>query len=176
MFEFFFDYPRSVFSKGQIVLLGSWPKWLLAVLILAAAVGLALLIRSRLPQAAPSMKKWRVGLIWLLQSSLVALLLILLWQAAIMVAALKPPQNIIAVVVDDSRSMAISEDGSTRQAQATKALQSGVLTELQKRFQTRLYRLDGGASLISGLDQLHASAPVTHIGDSLKQLSEEIGR
>ena len=173
MFEFLFDYPRSVFSKGQFVLLGSWPKWVLAVLILAAAVGLALAIRSRLSQAAPSMKRWRFGVIWLLQSSLVALLLILLWQPAVMVAELKPQQNIIAVVVDDSRSMAISEDGSTRQAQATKALESGVLTELQKRFQTRLYRLDGGASLVSGLDQLHASAPDTHIGDSLKQLSEE---
>ena len=56
-------------------------------------------------------------------------LLTLLWQPAIMVAELKPQQNIIAVLVDDSRSMAITENGSTRQAQAVKALQGGVLTE-----------------------------------------------
>src|SRR5437868_15540441 len=109
MFEFLFDYPRAVFAKGQFVLLGSWPKWLLALLILTAAAALAFVIRSRLSEAASSLKKWRVGVIWFLQSSLAALLLILLWQPAMMIAELKPQQNIIAVLVDDSRSMSISE-------------------------------------------------------------------
>jgi hypothetical protein len=40
------------------------------------------------------------------------LLLILLWQPAIMVAELRPQQNIIAVLVDDSRSMAIADTGA----------------------------------------------------------------
>ena len=38
----------------------------------------------------------------------------MLWHPAISVATLKPQQNIVAVVVDDSRSMSISEDGKTR--------------------------------------------------------------
>src|SRR5262245_51312152 len=101
MFELLFEYPRSVFFKGEFVLLGSWPKWILAVLIVAAATALALLIRSRMGEAAPSLKRWRLGVIWLLQSSLAALLLLLLWQPAMMVAELKPQQNIIAVLVDD---------------------------------------------------------------------------
>ena len=62
-----------------------------------------------------------------------------------MVAELKPQQNIIAVLVDDSRSMAIADNGATREAQAVKALEGGVLDELQKKFQIRLYRLDGHA-------------------------------
>ncbi len=173
MFEFLFGYPRSVFSKGEFVLLGSWPTWILILLILAAAAGLALLIRSRLSQAAPAFKSWRVGLIWVLQSLLAALLLVLLWQPAMLVAELKPQQNIVAVLVDDSRSMGIMEDGSTRQAQAVEALQDGVLSELEKTFQTRLYRLDSRASRIPGLEELHASAPVTHIGEGLKRLAEE---
>ena len=37
MFEFLFNYPRSVFSKGEFVLLGAWPKWVLVVLLVAAA-------------------------------------------------------------------------------------------------------------------------------------------
>ncbi len=53
-------------------------------------------------------------MIWGLQTLLAALVLVLLWQPAITVAELKPQQNIIAVLVDDSRSMAISEDGATR--------------------------------------------------------------
>ncbi len=71
-----------------------------------------------------------------------AIVLVLLWQPAITVAELKPQQNIIAVLVDDSRSMGMSEDGSTRQAQAVKALQNGVLASLNRSFQTRLYRVD----------------------------------
>src|SRR3984885_6728152 len=173
MFEFFFKYPRSVYARGQFALLGAAPKWILVLLIVAAAIGLAWLIRSRLAQAAPVMRGWRVWIIWGLQTLLAALLLVLLWQPAITVAELKPQQNIIAVLVDDSRSMAISEDGVTRQAQAVQALQNGVLASLNRGFQTRLYRVDDVPARIDSLKDLKPNAPSTRIGDSLKQLSEE---
>ncbi len=173
MFEFLFKYPRSVYSLGHFALLGAWPMWTLALLILVAAAALAWLIRSRLSQAAPVMHGWRVWVIWSLQTLLAAILLVLLWQPAITIAELKPQENIIAVLVDDSRSMGISEDGSTRQAQAVKALQDGVLASLNRRFQTRLYRVDDVPARIDSLKDLKPSAPSTRIGDSLKQLSEE---
>src|SRR5450755_147093 len=173
MFEFLFKYPRSVYARGQFSLLGAWPKWMLVLLILAAAAGLAWLIRSRLARAAPVLRGWRVWIIWSLQTLLAALLLVLLWQPAITIAELKPHQNIIAVLVDDSRSMAISEDGFTRQAQAVKALQNGVLASLNRGFQTRLYRVDDVPARIDSLTNLQPSAPSTRIGDSLRQLSEE---
>ena len=171
MFEFFFKYPRSVYERGHFALLGAWPTWVLVLLIVAAAAGLALLIRRHLAQAAPIVHSWRVWLIWALQSLLAALVLVLLWQPAITVSELKPQQNMIAVLVDDSRSMSISEDGSTRQAQAVQALQNGVLQSLNHSFQTRLYRIDDVAARIDSLKDLQASAPSTRIGDSLKQLS-----
>jgi uncharacterized membrane protein len=173
MFEFFFKYPRSVYARGQFAFLGAWPKWILVLAILAAAAALALLIRSRLAQAAPVMRSWRAWVIWSLQTLLAAILLVLLWQPAITVAELKPQQNIIAVLVDDSRSMAISEDGVTRQAQAVQALQNGVLASLNRGFQTRLYRVDDVPARIDSLKDLKPNAPSTRIGDSLRQLSEE---
>ncbi len=151
MFEFFFKYPRSVYTRGQFALLGAWPTWVLVLLILAAAAGLAWLIRSRLAEAAPVMRSWRAWVIWGLETLLAALILVLLWQPAITVAELKRQQNIIAVLVDDSRSMGIAEDGSTRQAQAVKALQSGVLDGLNRSFQTRLYRVDNVPARIDNL-------------------------
>src|ERR1700730_15961700 len=175
MFEFLFKYPRAVFSKGEFVLLGAWPKWVLAIFLLAAAAGLAWLIRSKLPQASPRVRNWKAGVIWVLQFAMAALLLILLWQPAIMVAELRPQQNIIAVLVDDSRSMSIGDNGETRESQAVKALGNGVLDQLQKKFQVRLYRVDGGMARISKLDDLKVPppAPATHIGDGLKQLAAE---
>src|SRR5580698_9216060 len=173
MFEFFFKYPRSVYARGQFALLGAWPKWILVLAILAAAAALALLIRSRLAQAAPVMRSWRAWVIWSLQTLLAAVLLVLLWHPAITVAELKPQQNIIAVLVDDSRSMGISEGGSTRQAQAVKALQNGVLASLSRSFQIRLYRVGDVPARIDTLKDLQPNAASTRIGDSLKQLSEE---
>src|SRR5262252_5336829 len=169
MFEFFFKYPRSVYERGQFAFLGAWPKWMLVLLIVAAGVVLAWMIRSRLKEAAPNMRGWRAWVVWSLQTLLAALVLGLLWQPAITVAELKPQQNIIAVLVDDSRSMAIPDDGQTRQAQAIKTLQNGVLASLNRSFQTRLYRVDSAPARIDRLTDLQPIAPSTRIGDSLKQ-------
>ena len=109
MFEFFFKYPSPVFTKGRFVLLSSWPAWLLPVLIVASAGGLALLVRWRLRDVAPKLQTWRAWAVWAMQSCFVALILLLLWQPAINVAALSSRQNIIAVLVDDSRSMGIAD-------------------------------------------------------------------
>ena len=106
MFEFLFKYPRSAYSRGQIALLGAWPAWVLVLLIAAAAATLAWLTWSRLKDAAPNMRGWRAWTICGMQSLLAAMILVLLWQPALTVAELKPQQNIIAVLVDDSRSMA----------------------------------------------------------------------
>src|ERR1700693_2123857 len=173
MFELLFKYPRAVFSKGTLVLLGAWPWWVFVLFLLAAGAGLGWLIRSKLPEASTQVKNWRAGVIWLLQFALAALVLLLLWQPAVLVAELRPQQNIIAVLVDDSRSMSIQEGGATRESQAIKALDGGVLTELQKKFQVRLYRLDGAMARVSKLDDLKTSAPApaTRIGDGLKQLA-----
>jgi len=173
MFEWLFKYPAAMYTKGHLVLLGSWPKWILVALIVMAAAGLGALIRWRVAQAAPRLQGWRAGVVWLIQSCLAAFLLLLLWQPAITVAELKPQQNIIAVMVDDSRSMAIADSGSTREGDAVKALQDGVIANLQKKFQTRIYTFDTHVTRVSSLAQIQPTAPATHIGDSLKDLVSE---
>jgi uncharacterized membrane protein len=174
MFQFLFKYPSPVFTKGRFVLLSRWPGWLLPVLIVAFAAGLALLVRWRLRDATPKLQSWRAWTVWGMQSVLVALILLLLWQPAITVSALNSQQNIIAVVVDDSRSMAIGDsNGKTREAAAVAALQDGILSGLQKRFQTRLYRLGGGITQVDGLKGVVPVDTATHIGDGLKQLATE---
>jgi uncharacterized membrane protein len=175
MFEFLFKYPRAVFSKGDLVLLGAGPKWLLLVLLLGAAAGLGWLIYSRLPQAAPQLRSWKSGVIWLLQFAIAALVLVLLWQPAILVAELRPQQNIIAVAVDDSRSMGIADSGQPRLAEAVQSLQKGVLDQLQSKFQVRLYKMGAGVTRINKLDDLKnlAPEPATRIADGLKQLEQE---
>ena len=156
------------------MLLSTWPKWLLPVLILAFSAGLCLLIRRRLRGASPKLQTWRAWAVWGMQSACVALILLLLWQPAMIVSALSSQQNIIAVVVDDSRSMAIADsDGKTREATAVAALHDGILSGLQKRFQVRLYRLGHGVTPLDRLNKLQPVETATHIGDGLKQLAQE---
>jgi uncharacterized membrane protein len=52
-------------------------------------------------------------------------------------------------------------------------LEGGVLAGLQKKFQTRLYRLDSKVAPAVKLDEIHPSASATHINDGLKQLARE---
>ena len=133
MFEFFFKYPMTVFTKGRLVLLASWPAWVLVVLIVTAVIGLGWLIWWRLQRlepvkdVTPQMQRRRAAAIWAMQSAVVVLVLLLLWQPAVVVAELKSQQNIIAVLVDDSRSMGIADSGtdqkSARETAAWNALQ-----------------------------------------------------
>ena len=174
MFQFLFKYPVPVFTKGRFVLLAGWPAWVLAVFIVLAAGGLAFLIRWRLRRATPELRSWRGWLIWGLQSALVALVLLLLWQPAMLVSELNSQQNIIAVVVDDSRSMRIADsDGKTREAATIAALENGVLAGLQRRFQTRLYRLGSELTRVDGLQKIAPVETATHIGEGLKRLATE---
>jgi len=156
------------------VLLSTWPKWLLPVLILGFSVGLAMLVRRRLRDASPKLQTWRAWAVWGMQSACVALILLLLWQPAMTVSALSSQENIVAVVVDDSRSMAVADsDGKTREAAAIAALQDGILSGLQKPFQVRLYLLGNGVTQLDRLDKLLPVETATHIGDGLKQLAAE---
>jgi len=174
MFQFFFKYPSPVFSKGHFVLLGAWPAWLLVVLIAVSASGLGLLILWRLRRDVPKLRRGHAVAIWAAQSLLVALILLLLWQPAMLVSELSSQQNIIAVVVDDSRSMGIEDsDGKSRESAALAALQDGVLDGLKKRFQTRVYRLGGELTRVDQPDGITPQDASTHIGDSLQQLLAE---
>ena len=165
MFEFLFKYPSTVFSKGQFVLLSAWPAWVLGLAIVALAVGLGWNIQRRrgfLTGARPVA-------IWLLETLLASLVLFLLWHPAISIATLRPQQNIVSVLIDDSRSMSIKEDGKTRLEQATSGLNNGVLDALRKRFQVRLYRFGKDAERIDKTEKLTGAAPATRLGDSITQ-------
>lgn len=171
MFEFFFKYPYTAFARGRLILLSSWPHWALVLAIVLGASALAGLIWYRWKDAAPKLKSWRSVVIWALQAAMLMLLLLLLWEPALNVAELRAQQNIIAVLVDDSGSMAQADAGNnqSREQAAVSALQSGMLDGLKKRFQTRVYHI--GASLAETPDpgKLQPQGVSTHLSEGLRQ-------
>ena len=173
MFELLFKYPPAAFAQGRLVLLGSWPAWALAASIAAAAAVLALAMALRLRAAPASLAVRRAVVLWLLESALAAVVLILLWQPALAVSQLRPRHNIVAVLVDDSRSMSLRDGGARREDRAIDALRSGLLPGLERRFETRLYRFDTRVRRASLADLGPAEGAATHIGESLQELATE---
>jgi hypothetical protein len=176
MFEFLFKYPAGVFARGSVVLLGSWPKWVLIAAVVAVSALLGALAWQRRSQLIPSLRNWRAVVLWLLDSALLAILLFLLWEPALSVTALKPQQNIIAVVVDDSRSMSLKDSGrESREQQAIDVLRSGLIHDLSSRFQVRLYRLGRGIARVEDITQITPNEPATQINRGLRELAAEAG-
>lgn len=170
MFELLFKYPASIFQKGQFVFLTPWPVWLLGIAILAAAGALFWHVhRSR-----GMLSGLRPMGIWLLQTALVALVLFCLWHPALSIATLKPQQNVVAVLVDDSRSMAINDaSGGTREAAAKSVLDNGMLKSLSEKFQVRMYKFGKDSERIQKTDQLAGTAGASRLGDTLEHILAE---
>jgi len=169
MFELLFKYPASLFHKGQFVFLTPWPVWLLAIAILICAGALFWHVRRNVGMLTGA----RPLAIWLLESGLIALILFLLWHPALSVATLRPQQNVVAVLVDDSRSMAINDASGTREAAAKSTLDSGVLKGLSDRFQVRLYKFGREPERIQKSEQLTAALPASRLGDTLERVLAE---
>ena len=179
MFEFLFKYPPAIFSKGKLVLLAPWPVWLMGLLIAAAAAGLFWFLHQR----RAVLSTVRLAAIGIAQTAMIAIVLFMLWHPAISVARLRPQQNVIAVLVDDSRSMGLPESeggllqstgGKSRLQAAEDLLNDDLLPGLSKKFQVRLYSFGHDAARIENA-RLTASDNATRIGDSLKHIAAEAG-
>jgi uncharacterized membrane protein len=169
MFELLFKYPASLFHKGHFVLLTPWPVWVLALAVLAAAALLFLHVRRHhgmLSGLRP------IG-IWVLETAMVALILFLLWHPALSVATLRTQQNVVAVLVDDSRSMKIADNSGTREAAAHAVLDSGLLKSLGEKFQVRLYKFGKEPERVQQTSQITGDAPATRLGDTMERVLAE---
>lgn len=169
MFEILFKYPVGIFHKGKFVFLTPWPLWLLLIAILAAAALLFWHVRRN----HGMLSGLRPIVIWLLETGMVALILFLLWHPALSVATLRAQQNVVAVLVDDSRSMSIDDASGTREAAAKAALSGGLLKSLAERFQVRLYQFGKEPERIPNTDHLTPAAPASRIGDTLERVLAE---
>jgi uncharacterized membrane protein len=169
MFEILFKYPIGIFHKGKFVFLTPWPLWLLCIAILAAAALLFWHVRRN----HGMLSGLRPMAIWLLETGMVALILFLLWHPALSVATLRTQQNVVAVLVDDSRSMSIHDASGTRESAAKAALNDGLLQSLAGRFQVRLYQFGKEPERIPNTDHLTPTAPASRIGDTLERVLAE---
>ena len=162
MFELLFNYPLSIYRKGEFVFASGWPGWLLLLLVLAAGGALFWNVRNSPSSLSPRRKL----ALWGLQAGMAAVALFALWQPGLAVRSLRSQQNVVAVLLDTSRSMALGEGEQSRLQQAVDALGAGVIAGLEEKFRVRLYGFDGNVERIESLDALPSPGDATRVGDA----------
>jgi uncharacterized membrane protein len=173
MFELLFQHPLSVFEKGTFVFQSGWPVWLLGLLALGGAGVMGVFVWRKTQGAG-----WpvvRSAVLWAMQSTMVAVLLLLLWQPGISVATLKKQQNVVAVVLDDSKSMGLADGGVVRREAVAKTLDGGLLEELKRRFQVRIYKVSDVLERTESHQGLQGAKPASRLADGLRQIAAETG-
>lgn len=170
IWEFFFKYPPLVFEKGRIVFSSPLP---FALLVLAlAAAGLATWSYFQRGRGLPT--KQRIPLL-LLRATLFALLLVLLFRPSLQVAVAVEQENYVGVLIDDSRSMLIADDGITTRAQSlVDRLDDDFFGALGERFRIRIFRFSGDAQRVDNEDELNFGGGQSRIGAALRQAQSEL--
>ncbi len=170
IWEFFFKYPPLVFEKGRIVFASPLPGWLMvAAVIVAGAATWSYLRRGR------SLTPVDRGGLLVLRGSLFALLLLLLLRPVLQVPVAVSQENYLGILIDDSRSMMIADDGSTtRASEVLRHLDSGLLQRLAEEYRIRLFRFAGDAGRVEALGDLTFAGGTSRIGRALDQARNEL--
>ena len=139
LFTFLFKYRPAAFARGDVAFEPPGPWWIVAlVALVGAAFATWLYLRnSRLPI------RDRIVLA-ALRAAALGVLVTCLAGPILLVATAVTRRNIVAVLVDDSRSMGIADAGAaTRYAEALRAFAPAagrVTAALAGRFQVRVFR------------------------------------
>ncbi|MEX2294707.1 MAG: vWA domain-containing protein [Gemmatimonadota bacterium] len=174
VFEYFFKYPRVAYDRGEIVWSGSWPTILLALLL---AVGVALVVWSYLSSRARAAG----ATTWILVTTRaigLAILTVCLLRPTLVLSTAVPQQNVVAVLVDNSRSMGIQDvDGRSRGAVAQElfvAPESALLEQLEENFVIRQFRFAANAERLRDPADLAFDGNRTLLGPSLDLVRSEL--
>ncbi len=180
LFAFLFKYKPFLFQKGTISFESSPPSWLLWLLA-AGLIGITLaLYRNRFRTSVDIiLPLWkRIGLV-ALRSLLLILLLMVLTQPVLHVSTVLPRENIAALLIDDSKSMGIQDVGQLSRIAATQQAlnpaQGTFLTDVERRFQTRLFRFSRSINRVNSIEELRAEGTGTSLEESLEGLLKEMG-
>ena len=169
-FEFFFKYKPIVYQKGQLAfqLLGS--RWLFLLFIAAAAAAAYFAYRK------VARDKFSFGLVALRAATFTVLAFIFL-RPVLNIKTVLPQESYLAVVIDNSESMKIKDDGQVSRAeQLQKELETTkFFKRLEDKFKVRTYRFDNTAERIERPDQMTFTGKRTRVEAATDLLQQELG-
>jgi uncharacterized membrane protein len=170
IFEFFFKYKPIIYQKGHLAfqLLGS--RWLFLLFIAAAAAGAYYAYRG------VARDKYSVGLV-ALRAITFTLLAFISLRPVLNISTVLPQESYLAVVIDNSESMKIKDDGKVARSEALQKQfeTTNFIKRLNDKFKTRLYRFDSTAERIERTDQVSFTGKRTRMESATDLLQQELG-
>jgi uncharacterized membrane protein len=171
--EFFFKYRPVVFEKGRFAFAAGRPAMVVALVLVL--LGLALLVTyRRAPGHASS--RYR-GALAALRAALLILLGVLLLQPTLLVSTAVPQRNVVGILVDDSRSMTIADNGQLTRGDQVRSLlapEAALPVALGEQFQLRWFRFSRRPERIRGPDGLAFAGNRSDLSTALDEVRREL--
>src|SRR5438034_1372533 len=170
IFEFFFKYKPIVYEKGRLAfqLIGS-PAWFI-LFVIAAAAGAYYAYRY------VARDKYSVGLV-VLRAVTFSVLAFIFLRPVLNISTVLPQESYLAVVIDNSESMKIKDDGQVaRSDELQKQFEAtDFFKRLNEKFKVRTYRFDNTAERIERPDQMSYAGKRTKLESATDLLQQELG-
>jgi uncharacterized membrane protein len=159
LFEFLFNYTREDYARSELVFTADWPVWLPWLLVLVAGAGISWMLVRRRGSASTG----QLVTLWALQLAMITLVVVVLLQPALRTEQLKPGENVVALVADQSASMAYGQPESRLDTARENLLAAVAGSDVTPQF----FALSAGARSVDSLSDLQPDGATTSIGDSL---------
>ncbi|HEY3159745.1 MAG TPA: glutamine amidotransferase [Vicinamibacterales bacterium] len=174
LFQALFSYRPVVFQQGEFrfdISTGS-----LVAAAIAAAIAVAAVVTYRGVRGKGRLRD-RIVLTALRMAAL-GLVLFCLFRPTLIVRAAVPQQNVVAVLLDDSRSMQIPDWAGKTRGQFVReqfgAPTSAVMKALSDRFLVRVFRFSASAGRLESPTDLTFNGSQTRLGAALDGAREEL--
>jgi len=170
--SFLFKYRGSVFSKGHLVF-GVRPPIPLIIAVIAAIGGFIYFLYYK-ERGLNTLSRWLLAAI---RIGLVAVILMLLVQPAIVVPSVVPHSMFVAVLMDDSASMKISDEGGRSRLDAIKQLmapESRFYSGLADKFKIKTYRFSNAPDPVTNPEELTGAGQQTDLAQTLDQTARNM--
>lgn len=163
---FLFKYPPEVFERGRFIL--AWAPQVIVVVLVIAAIGIPVVATYRRP-AGRATRRDRVVLAGI-RAGILLVLCFCLADPALELSSAVPQRNFVAILLDDSRSMSISDqDGEPRGTVMTRlfAPESTIGRALGARFHLRYFRFGAGSGRVEDPSGLRFDQPWSRLTPAL---------
>jgi len=173
LFRFLFEYRPVIFQQGEFRLSPSTGSYV-ALVLSGAAILLAVVTYRGL--AGRGRVRDRVVLTALRIATL-GVMLFCLFRPILVVKAAVPQQNFLAVLIDDSRSMQITDWGTASRGAFVKQTfgkEAPLVKALSERFVLRPFHFSSTATRLGSTDELSFTGGQTRLGAALDGARQEL--
>ena len=174
VFQFLFKYPALVFEQGEFAFAMSRSMALAALVVGAAAIA-GLITYRGIKSEGPVRER---TVLVLLRLALVAVLLFCLVRPTLVLRAAVPQQNFLGILIDDSRSMTITDsDGVPRTTFIQEQLgdpDGPLAAALADKFVLRLFRFSRSMERLESTGDLGFEGTASRLGTALERARDEL--